>query len=135
MSWDPYIDNLISHAPGHIDKAVLFGQDGAAWTTASHANAMPHQGNELKLIADEMKKNENNGFGATGIRVGGVKYQFLRHDADSNIAYGKKKGEGAITVQATKLGYILAHCPEGSQHGKCNAAVHTVAQYLVSVNM
>ena len=134
MSWDSYIDNVIGHAKGqHIDRAIIFGQDGAPWTSAGHANAVKAQGNELKVIADEMKKNQNHGFGATGIRVEGIKYQFLRHDPDHNIVYGKKKGEGAITVEATKAGCILAHCPEGMQHGICNSAVHTVAQYLVSL--
>ena len=50
MSWDSYIDNLISQtkdAAGqpHTDKACIIGLDGgASWTTAGHANALQVRG-------------------------------------------------------------------------------------------
>ena len=46
MSWDSYIDNLItqtkdSSGTAHADKVCIIGLDGgAAWTTAGHANAL-----------------------------------------------------------------------------------------------
>ena len=46
MSWDSYLDNLVSQtkdASGgtHCDKACIIGLDGGApWTTAGHANAL-----------------------------------------------------------------------------------------------
>lgn len=40
-----------------------------------------------------------------GIRVGGVKYQFLRED-EGKCVYGKSKGQGAIAAQKTKTGNI-----------------------------
>ena len=45
MSWDSYIDNLISQtkdAAGsfHCDKACIIGIDGSQWTTAAHASAL-----------------------------------------------------------------------------------------------
>ena len=45
MSWDSYIDNLIAQTKDtsggtHCDKACIIGLDGAAWTSANHANAL-----------------------------------------------------------------------------------------------
>ena len=42
---------------------------------------------------------------AGGIRAGGTKYQFLREEDGTVLA--KKKGEGAITCQASKTGMVL----------------------------
>ena len=45
MSWDSYIDNLLSQTKdasgtAHADRACIIGIDGgAAWTTAGHPNA------------------------------------------------------------------------------------------------
>ena len=71
---------------------------------------------------------------STGIRAEEVKYQFLREE-DKKIVYGKKKGNGAVTMQASKTAIVIGHCPEGSQQGNLNKGVGVIAEYLESLNM
>lgn len=135
MSWDSYIDNVMGHATfgnvSHIDKAAVFGTDGNAWSSDAHANALKLSDTERKKIASELAREGNSDFGANGIIAGGVKYQFLRYD--EGAVMGKKKGEGAITIQKSKTVILAAHCPEGGQQGNCNTAVSKVVDYLASV--
>ena len=69
-----------------------------------------------------------------GIHAEGQKYQFLRVE-DDKVVLGKKKGLGAITLQASKTAIVIAHTPEGSQQGNCNKGVGVIADYLESMNM
>ena len=71
---------------------------------------------------------------AGGVHAEGVKYQFLREE-DKKVVYGKRKGSGAITLQASKTAIVIAHCPEGSQQGNANKGVGVIADYLESLNM
>ena len=70
----------------------------------------------------------------SGIRAEGEKYQFLREE-DKKIVYAKKKGQGAITLQASKTAIVIGHCPEGGQQGNTNKAVAVIAEYLEGMNM
>ena len=139
MSWDSYIDNLIGHAKDtsgtSIDKACIIGSDGAPWTSDAHANAFRLSDQERKKIATEMGKGISADFGACGIMAGGIKYQFLRYTPDDQVALGKKKGEGAITMQASKTAIVIAHTAEGAQQGTSNKAVGVIADYLTSLGM
>jgi len=135
--WDAYIDNLIGHSKdksgfAHIDKACMVGKDGGAlWTSAAHASALKVSGEESARICTNLSAPDPAAnFGAQGVLVEGLKYQFLRYDLDAKCALGKKKENGAITAQSTKSAVIIAHCPEGGQHGLCNNAVAKVAEYL-----
>ena len=69
-----------------------------------------------------------------GVRAEGVKYQFLRVEDDKTVM-AKKKGNGALTLQASKTAIVIGHCPEGSQAGNCNKAVAVIAEYLESLGM
>jgi profilin len=71
---------------------------------------------------------------STGIRSENEKYQFLREE-DKKVVYAKKKGNGAITLQASKTAIVIAHCPEGGQQGNTNKAVAVIAEYLESLGM
>ena len=71
---------------------------------------------------------------ANGVRAENIKYQFLREE-ENKIVYAKKKGEGSMTMQASKTAIVIAHCPEGSQQGNCNKGVGVIAEYLESLNM
>ena len=71
---------------------------------------------------------------STGIRIEGEKYNFLRVE-DDKVVLAKKKGMGAITLQASKTAIVIAHCPEGGQQGNTNKAVGVIADYLESLNM
>jgi len=92
------------------------------------------QGMERTNIANCFKTKDFSSFMTTGIRVEGTMYIFLREE-DQKIAYGKNKGVGSITAQATKTAVVVAHCPDGSQHGFLNKGVNVIAEYLESLGM
>ena len=69
-----------------------------------------------------------------GVYAAGIKFQFLREE-DGKLALAKKKGEGAITLQASKTAIVVGHCAEGSQQGNLNKGVSVIAEYLESLNM
>ena len=73
-------------------------------------------------------------FMTSGVKVGGMKYQFLREE-DGKTVYAKKKEHGALTMQASKTAIVIAHCPEGCQQGNTNKAVGVIAEYLESLGM
>ncbi len=134
MSWDAYVDNIIGHAGNeHIDRAAIFGMDGNSWT-ATAPKTLKLSAEEGKVIADAVNRGEEAAksyFGANGVRLEGVKYQFLRIDEDVILA--KKKGSGAISIQKTKQAFVVGHCPEGKQQGNCNKAISVVADYLIGI--
>lgn len=140
MSWDGYIDNLISQtkdASGstHCDKACIIGMDeGGKWTTDGHNNAFKLTPTEAANIARCFKSKDFSTFMAAGIYCEGVKYQFLREE-DKKTVYCKKKGEGAVTFQTSKTAIVIGHCPEGGQQGNLNKGVAVIAEYLESLGM
>lgn len=71
---------------------------------------------------------------STGVHAEGMKYQFLREE-EGKLALAKKKGEGALTMQASKTAVVIGHCQEGGQQGNLNKGVAVIAEYLESLNM
>ena len=71
---------------------------------------------------------------AGGIHAEGIKYQFLRVEEDK-IVFGKKKEQGAITIQASKTAIVIAHTTEGGQQGNSNKGAAVIADYLESLGM
>ena len=140
MSWDSYIDHLIEQSKdqsgtAHVDRACIIGIDGGApWTTTSHSNALKLQGQEGANIARCFKSKDFTSFMASGVRVEWTFYMFLR-EMDGKIVLAKMGGCGAITAQASKTAVVIAHCPEGGQHGMTNKAVAKIAEYLESLEM
>ena len=92
------------------------------------------QGQEGPNIARCFKSKDFSAFMTSGVRCAGEKYQFLREE-DGKVVYGKKKGMGALTMQASKTAIVLAHCMEGSQQGNVNKGVAVIAEYLESLGM
>lgn len=140
MSWDSYIDNLISQSKDasgttHASKAAIIGIDGGApWTTAGHANAIKGNPSEYAAIAKCFKSGDFGSMMASGIHLEGIKFQFLRVE-DGKIVFGKKKDHGACTLQASKTAIVIGLTPEGGQQGNCNKAVSVIAEYLESLGM
>ena len=141
MSWDSYLDNLVVHSKDatgatHIDKCCIIGLDGGGkWTTDAHPQAFKLDSTECANIARCFKAKDFSVFmHGGGIRAEGTTYLFLREE-DNKIVYGKNKGKGAITVQASKTALIVAHCPEGGQQGNTNKGVAAIAEYLESLGM
>lgn len=133
MSWDSYIDNLLGHGAGHTDMACIIGKDGSKWTTDGHANALKVTAAEAQTIGRCFTSQDFTQFQASGIVAAGIKYQFLR--GDENIALGKKKDNGAISLQSSKTAVVIGHTKEGSSQGNTNKAVGVIAEYLESLGM
>lgn len=139
MSWDSYIDNLISQTKdsagiAHCDKACIIGMDGSSWTTASHANALKLQPAEAAAIGKCFKAKDFTSFMASGVYAEGEKYQFLREE-DGKMVYAKKKEIGALSIGSSKTAIVVGHTPEGSQQGNTNKGVTVIAEYLESLGM
>merc|ERR1712226_1550922 len=133
MSGDSYIDNLIGHTSGHCDQAAIIGLDGSKWTTDAQDNALKITPAEAATVGAAMNAGDFTPFQASGIHIAGVKYQFLR--GEDNIALGKKKDNGAITMQKSKTAVVIGHNKEGSSQGNTNKGVAVIAEYLESLGM
>lgn len=138
MSWNSYVDNIVSRAGGHVSKATLIGLNGAIWTPAdaSQKQILNISQAEASAIGPVMAKKDKavgNYFSQNGITIEGTKYMFLRDlDGDGKIMCGKKVGVGGVTMQSTNQAVIIAFTPDGSQQGIANKAVDDVAKYLES---
>ena len=140
MHWvNSYIDNLLEQtkdASGqiHCDKACIIGMDGSKWTTDGHANHLQITYQEAAFIARVMRSKDFKPFQASGIHAAGLKYQFPREE-DGKWVLGKKKGNGALTLQASKTAIVIGHTMEGRQQGNTNKGVAYIAEYLESLGM
>ncbi len=139
MSWDSYLDNLVAQSKDgsgtcHIDKACIIGKDGSKWTTDGHPCALKLTPKEAQDIGGSLNKKNFTTLQANGIRCEGTKYQFLR-EIDDKCVLGKKKEQGAVSIQGSKTAVVIGHCPEGCQQGNANKAVATIAEYLESLGM
>lgn len=133
MSWDSYIDNLIGHTSGACDKAAIIGQDGSKWTTDGHSEVLKVAPSEASAIGKTVRSGDFTPFQTNGIMVAGVKYVFLR--ADDGVVLGKKKDQGAITLQASGTAVVIGHTKEGMSQGNTNKGVAAIAEYLMSMGM
>ena len=140
MSWDSYIDNLIAQSKDggdqtHVDKVCIIGLDGGAqWTSNDHPAALKPCPEEAANIARCFKTKDFTLFMSSGVRIENQTYQFLR-ELDEKIVYAKYRKYGGVTIRASKTAIVIAHCPEGSQHGNCNKGVAVIAEYLESMGM
>jgi len=136
MSWDSYIIAQTKGTDGqvHCDRACIIGLDGGApWTTLGHPNALKLQGSEGPNIAKCFRSQDFTPFMSNSVYAEGQMYMFLREY--DNIVYVKRKGQGALTLQAFKTAIIIARCPEGGQQGNTNKGVNVIAEYLTSLDM
>jgi len=74
-------------------------------------------------------------FQASGIMVGGQKYQFLRADDEEGIVLGKKKDNGCITIHKSNTAIVIGHTIEGKAHGDTNGGVASIVGHLKNSNM
>jgi len=136
MSWDGYIDHIISGTNAACDRACIIGLNGGGtWTTDAHASALKISPEEAVTIAAALASEDCTTFQTKGIMLGGVKYQFLRTDPEEGTVYGKMKEQGAITIQKSNTAIIMAHTAEGKPQGSTNKGVLNVVNYLKGLNM
>ena len=89
---------------------------------------------EAASIARYFKTKDFTAFMSNCVRIEDQTYLFLRVE-DEKVVYAKCKKFGGVTLQASKTAIVIAHCPEGSQHGYCNKGVAVIAEYLESLGM
>jgi len=135
MSWNSYLDNMMGQCQNNMDTGAIIGHNGASWTDASSARHLAITEAEGKTIGSAMASKSFDVFQTSGVRIAGVKYQFLRDTDDGKTVLAKKKGEGAITMMSTKTAVVIAHVEEGKQQGAVNKGVSVIADYLESLNM
>ncbi|XP_033098918.1 profilin-like [Anneissia japonica] len=140
MSWNSYIDNLISQSKDsggrcHVDKACIIGLNGGVkWTTDGHEKAFkitPGEGADIALC---FKGKDFTPFQTNGVPCEGQNYQFLRQE-NQKVVMAKKKEHGAVTLRSSKTAIVIAHTPEGGQQGCSKKAVAVIADYLEGMNM
>jgi len=135
MSWNSYLDNMAGQCQANMDTGAIIGHNGASWTDSSSPRHLAITDSESKTIGQAMSSKQFEVFQTSGVKIAGVKYQFLRDADDGKIVLAKKKGEGAITMQSTKTAVVIAHVEEGKQQGAVNKGVAVIAEYLESLNM
>jgi len=123
----------MGHTSGACDKACIIGLDGSKWTTDGHPSAFKVSAAEAANIGRAFSSKDYTPFQASGIVCEGVKYQFLR--SDDNICLGKKKDNGAVTMQSSKTAVVIGHTKEGASQGNTNKGVGVIAEYLESLGM
>lgn len=111
-----------------MSKAALHGLDGNAWATSAGFAVAP---DEVKSIVGAL----NGGldvFYQNGVRVGGVKYTFLRADEKRSVYARKGSEAGCICVMTNKC-LVIAVYEGGIQPGACATVVEKLGDYLLSV--
>lgn len=132
MSWNSYIDNVIAHGAGNIDKACIIGQNGSLWTDHTHAAGIKLSAAEALAIGTAFANNDCSPLQAGGVLCEGVKYNFLRGD-DEMIA-AKQKDQGSLVCCSSSTAVVVVHVKEGGQAGAATNAAAKIADYLKSLN-
>jgi len=132
MSWDSYCDSVISVAGGDCDSVAIIGVEGSIWTSVDGSNnkTLVLSPAEAKKLAEGFDEGSSE-FASNGVRINGIKYQFLRKD--ENVVHAKKKDQGCITMQKSAQAIVIGHTAEGKQAGNTNKGVGHVSDYLSSM--
>ena len=118
MSWNDYITNLC--ATGHVDKAAIVGPNGSVWAASA---GLKIDAKEIAAIASGWPN-----FSASGVKILGEKYMFLRGD-DSCVLI--KKGATGAAIGKTKSAFVVGFHNDKQQIGNCNKEVMKIVDYLV----
>eukprot|EP01059_Diplonema_ambulator_P008840 TRINITY_DN185_c0_g1_i4.p2 TRINITY_DN185_c0_g1~~TRINITY_DN185_c0_g1_i4.p2 ORF type:complete len:130 (+),score=42.78 TRINITY_DN185_c0_g1_i4:114-503(+) len=125
MSWDSYVDNMVSS--GNVSEGALLGIDGSIWAKSASLNLTPE---EAVAIAGGMGEASGAYFQANGCVVAGTKFFTLRFMGDEGIFYGKKGASGVCIAKSTQC-LVVGLYKEGQTPGACNVAVEGMKDYLV----
>eukprot|EP00695_Tsukubamonas_globosa_P000603 TRINITY_DN150_c0_g1_i1.p2 TRINITY_DN150_c0_g1~~TRINITY_DN150_c0_g1_i1.p2 ORF type:complete len:112 (+),score=58.24 TRINITY_DN150_c0_g1_i1:89-424(+) len=109
MSWQSYVDDQLV-ATGHISRGAILGLDGSTWAISPSLTIKPE---ELSHLLGGLA--DNNKFMASGIKLNGDKFMFLR--ADDRSVYGKK-GAAGVAIVKTNSAIIIGIYDEGIQPAK-----------------
>lgn len=141
MSWDPYIETLVSAGFHH---GCIAGHDGQVWGTTP---AFKITKTELQVVAallngqeDLPPKIERQGFTLCGMPYALNRLEDPEDDMRFLIARCKRTGKptrGAVIGKTSKSIIVGIHDPvysEGNSFGRANVAVFQLAESLSSMN-
>ncbi|XP_038051036.1 profilin-1A-like [Patiria miniata] len=144
MSWDAYKDSLDSYyvaeiqkrgekGPSQLTHAGIFGlADGNPWMSTNKKWSIAASAGEIKTIVSAFTQAQNP-LGATGIKLGPMKFMYLRND-DTTV-YGKKKGIGSLCIYKSKTALLIVIASEAAQAGDVNSATMKLGEYLTKSGM
>ncbi|XP_063862344.1 profilin-like [Scylla paramamosain] len=120
MSWDSYINNLISS--GHVQKAAIYGLDGSKWAASEGFEVSKDEFDAMKAGFSDTKN-----LTMSGMRVAQTKFFFL--SGSDEILRGKKETTG-VHVAKTEQAIIIGYYDQGSTANSCATQVDSMAEHL-----
>lgn len=135
--WSDYVESIIvssKNARTHeecCDKAAIIGIDGNCWTANAPKGLKVSQA-EGAVIGKAFQTNKFDQLQSEGVRVEGVKYNFLRCE-DDKVVIARNSGV-TITCQKTNTAVVIARTPDGKQPGDTNKAVGIICDHLSNSN-
>lgn len=125
-SWSSYVDdNLIGS--GSVTSAAICGLDGSCWAKTGVEVSQA----EAKILISAITGDPSSLYSG-GIKIGGVKYTFLRAEPGRSI-YGKKGSDAGCCIVKTLQAIIIAiYSGAGITPGACTKVVENLADYLIS---
>merc|ERR1712226_72028 len=121
MAWQQYITNL--EASDHVAAAMIVGHNGGLW---AKGEGIQHDAGEMAAIFQGFSNPQ--GLYASGVKMEGTKYLFLRSPADG-VLYIKKGKVGACVCKTTQA-IIICKYTDGMNAGSCNMVAENMMSYL-----
>eukprot|EP00117_Sycon_ciliatum_P027499 scpid105974/ scgid22326/ Profilin-1B; Acidic profilin IB; Profilin IB len=128
MSWQVYIDQSLLGS-GSVTAAAICGLDGSTWAKSAGVEV---SSTEAKGLVTAIT-GDPSALYAGGIKIGGVKYTFLRAEPGRSV-YGKKGSDSGCCVVKTSQAIIVAIYANGITPGACTKVVEGLADYLIQSN-
>ncbi|XP_022088097.1 profilin-1A-like [Acanthaster planci] len=144
MSWDAYKDSLDGYYCAEIQRrgekgssqlthVGIFGlADGNPWMSTNKPWSITASAGDIKNIVSSFTQAQNP-LGATGIKLGSMKFMYLR--SDDTTVFGKKKGIGSICIYKSKTALLIVIASESAQAGDLNNATIKLGDYLTGNGM
>jgi profilin len=127
MSWQAYVDNNLIGTK-KVAQGAIHGLDGNRWATSPGFNVTPE---EAKILIKSISQEQPADLYTNGVRVGGVKYTFLRNEP--NVSIYARRGTSGVCICKTGKAVLMGTFSEGMQPGQCNMVVENLANYLRNV--
>ena len=126
MSWQVYIDQTLIGS-GSVTSAAICGLDGSCWAKSGiEVNTA-----EAKTLVTAIS-GDPSALYAGGIKLGGMKYTFLRSEPGRSV-YGKKGSDSGCCIVKTGQTIIIGvYSGGGITPGACTKVVEGLADYLIS---
>eukprot|EP00320_Phaeocystis_rex_P021908 CAMPEP_0119057438 /NCGR_PEP_ID=MMETSP1178-20130426/1891_1 /TAXON_ID=33656 /ORGANISM="unid sp, Strain CCMP2000" /LENGTH=127 /DNA_ID=CAMNT_0007038267 /DNA_START=33 /DNA_END=416 /DNA_ORIENTATION=- len=122
MSWQAYVDtNLVG--TGQVSAAGIYDLQGNPWAYSAGFNA---QVAEVAAVSAHFAAPE--GLAATGVTIGGIKYMFVKGEANQ-VVQSKKGAEGVFLYRCNTC-IIVAYHNDKVQPGNCLATVSKLGDFL-----